>query len=504
MIIKLYKNVAEKNRVNKQTYLTPVYEFDGYFREYTDVLSPNILIDLSSTKKIVDDNLSHVTYGKKNKKIIYGFYTPGLFKCNYAYIPELERYYFVKNIVIMGLGLFKINLEIDVLYTYKNDIKNLGGIIARNEFDYNDYIYDNRRIVENRAVEFHSLFNIVSGRGFNQDTSVYRYVLTCYSRDTGIETLGIRKSFKSNTKYLLNSVELNNFLTSINTPNFVEGVKNIFANNPLESIISIKAYPLDLKNLFNLSNSDRKEILLGSFSTGITAYECSNQCDGMGNALAQFYYFRNSVDFLSFEENNQIYLPFYGFVNIDNSAIIGRRLYVWYNVDFDNGESTIVLYSTLSTNPTENDIIARYTCSLSVDIPISRSNAYEISQNILKNVVGAGLNLAVGNYKGILDNANKLLDTKVSIERGTGSGGGAYGFLYDTLIPLNISVHKKKVNVDLDEYAKLNGFPLYEYRELNNLTGYTEIESIHIENMANATLSEIELIESLLKSGIIL
>ncbi len=39
---------------------------------------------------------------------------------NYVYIPNMKRYYFVKNTTIQNNGLFVLSLEVDVLTTYKN------------------------------------------------------------------------------------------------------------------------------------------------------------------------------------------------------------------------------------------------------------------------------------------------------------------------------------------------------------------------------------------------
>ncbi len=65
-------------------------------------------------------------------------------KCNYIYIPDWNRYYFVDDIrAEVGRG-FEISCHVDVLQTYASQIRGLNGFIRRQEFEYNDYIPDIR------------------------------------------------------------------------------------------------------------------------------------------------------------------------------------------------------------------------------------------------------------------------------------------------------------------------------------------------------------------------
>lgn len=48
------------------------------------------------------------------------------------------------------------------------------------------------------------------------------------------------------------------------------------------------------------------------------------------------------------------------------------------------------------------------------------------------------------------------------------------------------------------------GRPLYKERKLNNLTGFTKVLSVNLNGFNTATESEVSVIESQLKSGVIL
>lgn len=109
MDIKLYKNHSEKNKINKS--LTSEVEYSGTLRDETSVINPVILI--------------HAT---------------NLSQYNYAYIPEFHRYYFIRDIVSVRNGLWRVTLSVDVLMSFKTDILNLNVILSDTETTgQNDY-----------------------------------------------------------------------------------------------------------------------------------------------------------------------------------------------------------------------------------------------------------------------------------------------------------------------------------------------------------------------------
>jgi len=44
--------------------------------------------------------------------------------CNYAYLPDFKRYYFIRSIENVSNYMWNLNLESDVLESFKNDILN--------------------------------------------------------------------------------------------------------------------------------------------------------------------------------------------------------------------------------------------------------------------------------------------------------------------------------------------------------------------------------------------
>lgn len=95
-------NHSEKNKIGKSFTQGPSYT--GVLREPTDILNPSILIEASD-----------------------------LTSYNYASIPAFHRYYFIESMEIVKNDLWRVNLTVDVLETYKTSIKAQKVILADSE-----------------------------------------------------------------------------------------------------------------------------------------------------------------------------------------------------------------------------------------------------------------------------------------------------------------------------------------------------------------------------------
>lgn len=102
MDINLYVNNSEKNKIGKN--LTNAFSLSGSLRDATNIINPVILIELNDI----------------------GNY-------NYCYIPNFNRYYFITDITVIRTGLFAISLMVDVLESFKTDIKNLSVILLNTQ-----------------------------------------------------------------------------------------------------------------------------------------------------------------------------------------------------------------------------------------------------------------------------------------------------------------------------------------------------------------------------------
>lgn len=110
MNIRLCNNSSEKNKIGKT--LTTGTTFLGTLKEETDIINPKIMIEAED---------------------ISGY--------NYAEIETFGRYYFIESISIVRKNLWRVNLTVDVLESFKTSIKAQKVIICDSEENgASDYI----------------------------------------------------------------------------------------------------------------------------------------------------------------------------------------------------------------------------------------------------------------------------------------------------------------------------------------------------------------------------
>ena len=111
MEIRLCTNLSENNKIDKN--ITEIARVEATLRDETSIINPSIL------------------YG--------GAYPAG---CNYVYIYAFSRWYFVKNITSVRDGLWRIDCHVDVLESFKTEIKAQTAVVSRQENNWNLYLND--------------------------------------------------------------------------------------------------------------------------------------------------------------------------------------------------------------------------------------------------------------------------------------------------------------------------------------------------------------------------
>lgn len=111
MTINLYRNTSPPNYLNKN--LIPVDSINGTLREPTSILDPTIMLERSAPT---------------------GF--------NYMEIPAFNRYYVVTGVSSIANNLIAVSGHVDVLMTYKSEIRSCEAVIRRQENKFNLYLDD--------------------------------------------------------------------------------------------------------------------------------------------------------------------------------------------------------------------------------------------------------------------------------------------------------------------------------------------------------------------------
>ena len=88
-------------------------------------------------------------------------YTDSILDSNYCFIPKFNRYYFIDEIIPITGDRIIIRCKVDVLESFKNDIKSLTAIINKQETIADKFIDDGSWIVENK--DFLQSYNFSNG-----------------------------------------------------------------------------------------------------------------------------------------------------------------------------------------------------------------------------------------------------------------------------------------------------------------------------------------------------
>lgn len=565
MKLVLYKNKSANNTVNKE--LEKVVEFDGTLRTSTSITTPTITIELDDkNKRIVDkDNLYVMDDSEKN--IGYKSVEDYLYLCNYAYIEDFKRYYYVIDVSTNQKNIYNFKLMCDTLMSYKDDIYKSNGFVLRNATIYNKKLYDDLLDVEESVTRKcynltltsifdnnfvtpsstsfkNSDFDFLSDEGttpFYHDT--YRYVLTTAIVPTDSDYILYNRTHLKNNdndelNYLYNS-SLNDSISSDNTPNspFIKNYllceddmstiakilntkTNITSNANQQCVISLISYPF---SLFGYVRSAPKEkIRYGEETSSAYAYPLTNI---FNEFCVGDYTFTNTYKYnFTIYDKFEMLLPFYGYVQLEYKQIIDKRLVVLYgvNVGSTNGYVRIVDITNGSNNGVE---IFYSDIEIGNTVTINFSNAKEYKRNQIINAV----NLGVSGLSSAVDIGTSMatfgVTSLISATKGVSTGGSAIAnsighYLqntknYTTKIGNSINgiaytdVYLKVTSPvftnNNDTFTMLYGRPLNKTMQLSELkdSGYSIIKQLKLSS-TQATKNEQDEIKTLLESGVYL
>lgn len=132
MEVQFFYNYSDDRKINK--FLQEGETFIGELRDQIDVMRPVIRFDKE-----------------------------GVLRYNYAYVPDLQRYYIVTDRTAFRDGLWDISFEVDVLMSFRGDIGKLQVIVDKQTMSENgdEYIDDGSLVADN--VTFQTIYKFQNG-----------------------------------------------------------------------------------------------------------------------------------------------------------------------------------------------------------------------------------------------------------------------------------------------------------------------------------------------------
>lgn len=124
MELKLYHTLDNENVINKT--LTLIHTMKIKLKDTVSITNPILILS----------EVPGVNY----------------FRCNYCYLSEFNRYYFIRDIELMSTKNYKLQLEVDVLESFKEDILNSDAQIKRT-IRTGDFVYINNIIDVRKEID---------------------------------------------------------------------------------------------------------------------------------------------------------------------------------------------------------------------------------------------------------------------------------------------------------------------------------------------------------------
>lgn len=153
MQITLYKNNSDNKALNKN--ITNAKNINCEIKDTNSILNPTIFI---------------------NKFAGFAAY-------NYCYIADFGRYYYITGVSVDLGNKIILNLKVDVLMTYKNQILNSNALILRQTNNPNKLLSDN--VLQTQADEQIQNFKFSDGEFLSSvQRANYSFIVAAYSENT--------------------------------------------------------------------------------------------------------------------------------------------------------------------------------------------------------------------------------------------------------------------------------------------------------------------------------
>ncbi len=523
MEIILYKYDGYKNKINKD--MESAFKFctlsNVVLKEETSLLNPSLLVDLNDLIHVLSDDQKRVGYvyevdGKYNHAV-YTKAVSDLCSCNYLYIKEFNRYYFIEDISIFRTNLWRLRCHVDVLHSYSSILNDRMLYVLRyekaNSKLYKDdlatfYPYKNiEEIIPSDGSLVNTQFDLSSLIG------EYHYTVTVINDRTDSGILDSKDSIsilpKVTGQYLFSPCVNSYILFSYDRVLKLGQELTLTDNSKLASgVISLIQYPMELK-VKGLAE-DKIRILTSNVDSNIEAYSISPK----NFIVADFIYNNSNVSQDLYPDTEvQLFIPYVGWTQFNAQDILNKRIIVTYDVNYSTGESivSVIDYEL-------NRLLYTSQCQLGRKLSITSSNQNEVQANTISQAMSLGVS-AITTGIGIMS-ANPLAVVggvmslgKSLVNFGTNqmtnylkTSGQVSSVIGGNVLPQKVRIkisYPGRTNRTKD-FAHQFGYPYNEMAYIKGLSddSFFICSDVQLNGFDTATSSELTEIKSLLESGV--
>lgn len=265
--------------------------------------------------------------------------------------------------------------------------------------------------------------------------------------------------------------------------------KKVFAD-PMDAILGLSIVPVAVPD------GSARPIIVGNIATDVSMKVATSQfVEVQCGSLNVNEFWSAYLDYEPYTKA-EIYLPFCGVHQLSVDDIMNKTVEVRYHIDILSGACCAFVKCG-------DSVLYQFIGQCSSSIPISGNDFTNVINGVLSATTAIGSLVATGGASAPLAvpslSATALNALKPNIEK-SGAMGGTGGMLAIQKPYLVLTRPKQAHPENQNHYT---GYPSFITENLGDLSGYTEIEKIHLEGVP-ATDAELSEIETLLKGGVIL
>lgn len=269
----------------------------------------------------------------------------------------------------------------------------------------------------------------------------------------------------------------------------VNAYKKILAN-PMDAILGLSLVPV------TIPANTAKQVTVGNIPTGISMPVADNQFIEVDcGSINVNEHWGAYLDYAPYTKC-ELYLPYCGIHPVDTDDIMATTVKVVYHVDILTGACCAYVKCG-------DSVLYTFTGQLATTIPITGNDWTSMINGIINATTAIGSMAATGGLTApmaVSEVASTVINTaKPTMER-SGSLSGTGGMMA-TQYPYLILTRPRQALPELQN--RFSGYPSFISSYLSDLSGYTEVYSVHLEGIS-ATGVELSEIEQILKGGVIL
>lgn len=280
----------------------------------------------------------------------------------------------------------------------------------------------------------------------------------------------------------------------------LEAWRKLFAD-PMDAVLGLSIVPVAVPD------GGIKEVTVGNLGTGISMNAAATQYVAVDcGTLNVQEYWGAYLDYSPYTKC-YIYLPYIGTHPINVDDIMNKSVHVMYHIDILSGACTAFVKCG-------DSVMYEFIGQCASSIPITGDNFTNVINGVLGIAGSIGTMVAVGGLtagtavtgvgvaaagSAVASMAQDVMAMKPAVEK-SGAMGGTGGMLGVQTPYMILERPKQAIPSRQNDFM---GYPSFTTQILGNLSGYTEVEIVHLTGIP-CTNGEKDEIETLLKGGVLL